>query len=89
MIKTGETLTNFLWQHVDGMPIQNNWQSVKDIPATTPLSDSISKALKKQGFTFFGSTICYAFMQATGMVNDHLIGCHCHKACKAMAKNLF
>ncbi len=66
----------YLWQFVDGQPIQNAWQVQGDIPASTPLSDAMSKDLKKRGFTFAGSTICYAFMQATGMVNDHLVSCY-------------
>jgi DNA-3-methyladenine glycosylase I len=66
----------YLWQFVDGQPIQNTWKSHGDIPASTPLSDAMSKDLKKRGFTFAGSTICYAFMQATGMVNDHLVSCY-------------
>ena len=66
---------NFIWQYVDGKPIQNNWKTIKQIPATTVLSDTISKDLKKRGFSFVGSTICYAFMQATGMVNDHVTNC--------------
>jgi DNA-3-methyladenine glycosylase I len=56
----------------------NSWKSLKDIPAKTPLSDAISKDMKKRGFTFVGSTICYAFMQAVGMVNDHTTGCFRH-----------
>ena len=66
----------YLWQFVDGQPIQNAWQGHSDVPASTPLSDAMSKDLKKRGFTFAGSTICYAFMQATGMVNDHLVSCY-------------
>ncbi|MCL2562511.1 MAG: DNA-3-methyladenine glycosylase I [Oscillospiraceae bacterium] len=65
----------FLWAYVDGKPIVNRIESMEDIPATTPLSDRISKDLKKLGFKFVGSTIMYAFMQATGMVNDHMVDC--------------
>jgi DNA-3-methyladenine glycosylase I len=65
----------WIWQFVDGRPIVNRPKSMKDVPATTPESDAMSRALKQRGFTFVGSTICYAFMQATGMVNDHLAGC--------------
>ncbi|WP_263322276.1 DNA-3-methyladenine glycosylase I [Endozoicomonas sp. Mp262] len=65
----------FLWQFVDGQPIQNSWHTVSEVPATTKESDQLSKALKKEGFTFVGSTICYAYMQAMGLVNDHLISC--------------
>ena len=63
------------WQLVGGAPIVNHLKAGERIPATTPESDAMSKALKKRGFTFVGSTICYAFMQATGMVNDHVVGC--------------
>jgi DNA-3-methyladenine glycosylase I len=66
---------DFLWSHVDGRPIQNRWRRVKDVPTSTPQSDAMSKALKKRGFKFVGTTICYAFMQATGMVNDHVTDC--------------
>jgi len=69
-------LSNYLWQFSDGRPIQNSWRDHKDMPARTEISDAMSKDLKKRGFTFVGSTICYAFMQATGMVNDHLVSCY-------------
>ena len=65
----------YIWQFVDGKPIQNSWKSLQEIPATTKESDVMSKELKKRGFTFVGSTICYAFMQAVGMVNDHIVDC--------------
>ncbi len=65
----------FLWQFVDGQPRQNAWQSLQDIPASTRESDTMSKELKRRGFTFVGTTICYAFMQAIGMVNDHIVEC--------------
>ena len=65
----------YIWQFVDGKPLQNSWKSLQEIPATTKESDAMSKELKKLGFTFVGSTICYAFMQAVGMVNDHTIDC--------------
>lgn len=65
----------YTWQFVEGKPIQNSWKSLLEIPAKTKESDAMSKELKKQGFTFVGSTICYAFMQAVGMVNDHTIDC--------------
>ena len=64
---------------MDGTPIVGHWKSIEDVPATTPLSDKISKDLKKMGFKFVGSTIVYAFMQATGMVNDHISGCFVYK----------
>jgi len=66
---------SFIWAYVDHAPIVSHWTAMEDIPATTPLSDKISKDLKKMGFNFVGSTIIYAFMQATGMVNDHLTEC--------------
>ena len=65
----------YIWQFVGGKPIKNSWREFKHLPASTTESDAMSKDLKKRGFTFVGSTICYAFMQAVGMVNDHMIGC--------------
>ena len=65
----------YIWRFVDGRPLQNRRRSHKSVPASTPESDAMSKDLKKRGFRFVGSTICYAFMQATGMVNDHLVRC--------------
>lgn len=65
----------YIWQFTGGKPIQNCWQEMKEIPAETPESQAMSKNLKKRGFTFVGPTICYAFMQAVGMVNDHLVHC--------------
>jgi len=65
----------YLWRFVDGTPVQNAWQSLAQVPASTPLSDQLSRDLKRRGFRFVGSTICYAFMQAVGMVNDHLTDC--------------
>lgn len=69
------SFSKYIWGFVDGKPIDNNLQSLKDVPATTPLSDAISKDLKKRGFKFVGSTVVYAHMQATGMVNDHIESC--------------
>lgn len=69
----------YVWRFVGGKPLQNRWQRAGDVPARTPQSDAMSKDLLKRGFTFVGSTICYAFMQATGMVNDHLVGCFRYK----------
>jgi len=69
----------FIWRFVDGATKQNKWRRLADIPASTPESDALSKELKKRGFKFVGSTICYAHMQATGMVNDHTIDCYRHK----------
>jgi len=72
----------FIWGYVGNQPIQNCRESLADVPATTPLSDQLSKDLKKRGFKFVGSTILYAFMQATGMVNDHLTGCFVYEEVK-------
>ena len=69
----------YLWQFIDYKPMQNRWTRLKDIPARTPESDAMSKDLKKRGFSFVGSTICYAFMQAVGMVNDHVTSCFRYK----------
>src|ERR1700736_3315460 len=74
----GETLSNFMWRFVDGTPVVNRWKLVTQIPAATPDSDAMSKAMKQAGFTFFGTTICYAHMQSAGMVNDHLVSCFRH-----------
>ena len=71
----------YIWQFVKGNTIRNHWKILKDIPATSPESDAMSKALKERGFKFVGSTICYAFMQSTGMVNDHLIHCFRYTQC--------
>ena len=68
-------LAPFFWQFVDGVPIVNRWKSVDEVPASTPLSDRLSKELKRLGFKFAGSTICYSFMQAVGMVDDHTRDC--------------
>ncbi len=65
----------YIWQFVGGQPLVNAWRSLRQLPATTPESDAMSKDLKRRGFTFVGSTICYAFMQAVGMVNDHVVHC--------------
>ena len=78
MLDRGETLDNYLWDYVDGVSLQNKRKSMTDIPANTPVSDAMSKDLKKRGFTFVGSTICYAFMQAAGLVNDHITDCFRH-----------
>lgn len=80
--KEFSTFDAYIWSFVDGTPIVNNYQTLAEVPAQTDLSVSISKDLKKRGFNFVGPTIMYAFMQATGMVNDHLIDCFCHEACQ-------
>jgi len=77
---------DYIWGFVDGKPIQNKFRKDGDVPATSPESDALSKDLKKRGFKFVGSTIIYAHMQATGMVNDHVTGCFRHKPCVALGK---
>jgi DNA-3-methyladenine glycosylase I len=67
--------TTYIWRFVDGRPLQSKRQTMQDVPPTSPESDALSKDLKQRGFKFVGSTIIYAHMQATGMVNDHLVGC--------------
>ncbi|MGR3983770.1 MAG: DNA-3-methyladenine glycosylase I [Gammaproteobacteria bacterium] len=75
----GRALDAFLWNYVDGRPLQNNWKSPQQVPAWTPLSKQLARDLKKLGFAFVGRTICYALMQACGMVNDHTTDCHRHR----------
>lgn len=76
----------FIWDFVGGKPIQNAWKSLAEAPTTTDISDKMSKALKKRGFKFIGSGICYSFMQATGMVNDHTTDCFRHNEIRALGK---
>ncbi|MEH6590769.1 MAG: DNA-3-methyladenine glycosylase I [Halioglobus sp.] len=76
--------SDYIWSFVDNKPLQNSWQSQKELPATTSISDNLSKDLKKRGFTFVGPTIMYAYMQATGMVNDHTPDCFRHRQCKKL-----
>ena len=71
------SFSKYIWSFVDGKPIVNHPKTLSDVPATTEISDALSKDLKKRGFKFLGSTVVYAHMQATGMVNDHLVDCHC------------
>jgi DNA-3-methyladenine glycosylase I len=73
------TLDSFLWRYVDGVPKQNAWKSMAELPARTEQSDAMSKDLRRRGFNFVGSTICYSFMQAVGMVNDHTTDCFRYK----------
>lgn len=73
------TFDSFLWRLTDGKPIQNAWESMAQIPASTPRSQELSRELSRRGFKFVGPTICYAFMQAVGMANDHLVGCFRHQ----------
>ena len=74
----------FVWGFVDGAPRRNAWRAMSEVPAQTPESAAMSKELKRRGFKFVGPTICYAYMQAVGMVNDHLVTCPRHAACAAM-----
>jgi DNA-3-methyladenine glycosylase I len=74
-----------IWKHVDGCPQINRYRSIKDVPAKTPMSEGLAKELKQRGFNFCGPVIVYAFAQAVGMVNDHIVTCHRHKACAALA----
>ena len=85
MQESGKTLGEFLWQFTDGKPLINRFSSMQELPAKTELSDRISKELKALGFAFMGSTVVYAHMQATGMVNDHLISCYRHAALTKIA----
>ncbi len=80
--ESGQSFSETLWQFVDGQPIQNSWQSMSEVPTSTPQAVAMSKALQKIGFKFVGPTICYAFMQASGMVNDHLVSCPRYAAVK-------
>jgi len=81
----GQSFSDFLWNFVDNAPIQNQWTSMAEVPAKTARSDAMSKALGRAGFKFVGSTICYAFMQASGMINDHLVTCPRHGEVKRLA----
>ena len=78
----------YLWDFVDGRPVVNHWREMRQVPASTPLSDRVSKDLKARGFRFVGSTIMYAHLQATGLVNDHLVSCFRHAECVAEAATL-
>lgn len=83
MEKEGVKFDEFIWSFVGGNPTTNQWENMSQVPVSTPESDTMAKALKKLGFNFVGTTICYAFMQAVGMVNDHTIDCHCYQeVCK-------
>ena len=84
-IREGEGFDAWLWRYVDGRPLQNRFAAPAEVPAATPLSETVSKDLKKAGFRFAGPTIVYAFMQAVGMVNDHLVTCPAHASCAAAA----
>jgi DNA-3-methyladenine glycosylase I len=84
MREAGEDFSDFLWGFVGGAPIRNTWERIDQVPAQTPEAIEMAKALKAKGFKFCGPVIVYAFMQAVGMVNDHLTGCHRHTAIAAM-----
>jgi DNA-3-methyladenine glycosylase I len=75
----------YLWAFVDGTPVQNAWRTLADVPAETDTSQAMSKALKKRGFTFVGPTICYAFMQSCGLVNDHTTDCHRYEVVRGLS----
>ncbi len=79
------SFSDYLWRYVDGEQITNKWRTIKQVPASTPLSDQISKDLKKAGFRFVGTTICYAYMQAIGLVNDHTTDCFRYKQIKQLS----
>lgn len=81
------SFSKYIWQFVDGTPIQHTYRYMHDIPATTPISDRMAKELKSRGFTFCGSTISYAFMQAAGLVNDHITTCNFYKEVQAEARD--
>jgi len=74
----------YVWRFVDGKPVRNRWKSQSGVPATSPQSDALSRDLRDRGFRFVGSTIIYAHMQATGLVNDHIVGCYRHAECAAL-----
>jgi DNA-3-methyladenine glycosylase I len=86
MRDSGLSPSEFLWDFVDGKSIDKQRVEISQVPASSPESDAMSRALKKRGFTFVGSTICYAFMQAVGMVNDHLVSCPRHAAVRKLAE---
>lgn len=85
-IEAAQGFDTYLWDFMDGRPLVNQFERLEDVPAATPLAERISKDLKKRGFRFVGPTIVYAFMQAVGMVNDHLVQCHRHEACQKLAR---
>jgi len=84
-VNAAEGFDRFLWKYVDGEPLQNAFATQSEVPASTPLSAQVSKDLRARGFRFCGPTIVYAFMEATGLVNDHILTCHRHSECAAMA----
>ena len=86
LVEREGSFSDWLWAHVDGVPVQNHFRSMDEVPAITPVSEQLSRNLKKQGFRFVGPTIMYAFMQATGMVNDHLVECFRHAECARLGR---
>ena len=82
--ETHESFDRYIWQFVAGRPLVNAWTTMREVPARTAASDAMSRDLKRRGFSFVGSTICYAYMQATGMVNDHLVSCYRHRPCSRL-----
>lgn len=84
-IEAEQGFSDFLWSYVGGAPLQNHWTAMNQVPASTQISERLSRDLKKAGFKFCGPTIVYAFMQAVGMVNDHLVGCPCHARVASLA----
>ncbi len=82
------SFSDYLWEFVEGRPVVNRWRTQQEVPASTPLSDAVSRDLKARGFKFVGSTIIYAHLQATGLVNDHLVSCFRHRDCMAAATRL-
>jgi DNA-3-methyladenine glycosylase I len=85
-IEAKQGFSSYLWGFVDGRPIVNSFRALDEVPAQTPVSETLARELKQRGFKFCGPTIVYAFMQAVGMVNDHLVDCHCHEACQTAYK---
>ncbi|MGH7017433.1 MAG: DNA-3-methyladenine glycosylase I [Caulobacteraceae bacterium] len=85
MREAGEDFSGFLWDFVGGCPVQNAWERIDQVPASSPAAEAMARGLKQRGFKFCGPVIVYAFMQATGMVNDHLVGCFRHGEVGAMA----
>jgi len=80
------SFNNYLWRFVDGSPVQNRWTNTRQLPTHSVISDALSRDLKQRGLKFVGTTICYAFMQATGLVNDHLVSCPRHAVCAKLGK---
>lgn len=87
IMEKDDGFSNLLWGFLDGKPKVNEFKTIKGVPAETPVSKAMSKELASRGFKFCGPTIVYAFMQATGMVNDHIVSCHRHAACRKLAKS--